>query len=702
MLRERPLLLSSRTLLLGDVVVAIAILGVMLVYFRPSLLLLQTTTTGGDTGAHIYSPWFLKEHLLTRGWLTGWSHDWYAGFPFLHFYFPLVILTQALLAYVIPYEIAFKIGTVIGTFFLPLAFYVLFRLLRLQWPAPVAAALGAIGFLFMDSFTIYGGNIPSSMAGEYSFSLSVGLCLVFYGLAYQLALEERGRPVLAALVLAAAVLSHLVPVIMVILVSPLFLWWSIQVRGAAATTRRFGFVYGLAFALTAFWAIPFVARLGYTANMQWGGIEGFGILFPRELWIYAALALVGGAAAWWRRDRRMLLLALPGFAGALMFLFLPEGHVWNGRFVPFWYLAVFACAAYGVGTLVPVAARMIWRKRTEAITLAMTALIAIGACGWILWDKKTTFIDYWIEYNYEGYEQKPDYEVFQRLSGALEELPEGRVMWEPGNELGRFGTPIALMALPYFADQPTIEGIYFESSITTPFHFIMASELAEAPSNPIQGLPYNEFDLDRGIDHMELFDVTYFVAFSDKAVEAADESDRLQEIRLVDDFHIYRLAHEGPVVIPENEPVVYAADDWFDGATRWFSGGDLQVPLMMEGPREWARAGDPNELPATPIHQTGGVVAATVDNETIRFSTEAIGQPHWVKTSYFPNWKAEGAEGPYRGAPSLMMVVPTQADVTLTYTRTWAEWLGIALTVLGIAILILPIGRRRLVAWAHP
>ena len=33
--------------------------------------------------------------------------------------------------------------------------------------------------------------------------------------------------------------------------------------------------------------------------------------------------------------------------------------------------------------------------------------------------------------------------------------------------------------------------------------------------------------------------------------------------------------------------------------------------------------------------------------------------PVVVKTSYFPNWEVQGAEGPYRLAPNLMVVVPT-------------------------------------------
>jgi len=35
-----------------------------------------------------------------------------------------------------------------------------------------------------------------------------------------------------------------------------------------------------------------------------------------------------------------------------------------------------------------------------------------------------------------------------------------------------------------------------------------------------------------------------------------------------------------------------------------------------------------------------------------------IGQPVLVKVSYFPNWKASGAKGPYRVTPNLMVVIP--------------------------------------------
>src|SRR5947207_675173 len=52
------------------------------VFFQlhPSLVLSNTTITGGDTGAHVWFPAYLRDHLLP--WrLSGWAPDFYAGFP---------------------------------------------------------------------------------------------------------------------------------------------------------------------------------------------------------------------------------------------------------------------------------------------------------------------------------------------------------------------------------------------------------------------------------------------------------------------------------------------------------------------------------------------------------------------------------------------------------------------------------------------
>jgi hypothetical protein len=60
------------------------------------------------------------------------------------------------------------------------------------------------------------------------------------------------------------------------------------------------------------------------------------------------------------------------------------------------------------------------------------------------------------------------------------------------------------------------------------------------------------------------------------------------------------------------------------------------------------------------------------------------GVPVMVKTSWYPNWKAEGADGPWRATPNFMVVVPTSKHVKLTFTTATVDWVGRALTVVGL------------------
>src|SRR5687768_791810 len=79
---------------------------------RPDLLFSVTTPAGGDMGAHVWLPDFLRDHLLIKGRLTGWTPDWYAGFPALTFYFPLPALLIVAADVLLPYGVAFKLVSV--------------------------------------------------------------------------------------------------------------------------------------------------------------------------------------------------------------------------------------------------------------------------------------------------------------------------------------------------------------------------------------------------------------------------------------------------------------------------------------------------------------------------------------------------------------------------------------------------------------
>ncbi len=84
-----------------------------------------------------------------------------------------------------------------------------------------------------------------------------------------------------------------------------------------------------------------------------------------------------------------------------------------------------------------------------------------------------------------------------------------------------------------------------------------------------------------------------------------------------------------------------------------------------------------------------------LEDHRISFDTTAVGVPHLVKVSFFPNWKVSGADGPFRSAPAFMVVIPTQQHVELNFQRRWFENIGLALTAAALAGVVAWAGLKR-------
>jgi hypothetical protein len=332
---------------------------------HPSKLFLNTMPAGGDMGAHVWAPWFLKNHLFPHGRISGWAPDWYDGFPALTYYFPGPYLAIALLSYVIPYGIAFKLVSVSGVLGLPFAAYGFGRMTGMRFPGPQLLAVATVPFLFDRYFTIWGGNIASTLAGEFSFSISLCLALLFIGV-FSVSMRTGKYRWLAALLLAGTLFSHLLPTFFAI--AGAVLVWLLQ-----PGRRRFwrGLAIGvLGFGVTAWWLLPFIVRIGYSNDMGWErstafmkglfpflcnshktdasvNCPAFNVVRPytMHLEVVVALAAAGVIGGIVLRRRTTLLITGLGLVFAGLFRFMPQGTLWNARMLPFWYLMVYFAAA---------------------------------------------------------------------------------------------------------------------------------------------------------------------------------------------------------------------------------------------------------------------------------------------------------------------------------------------------------------------
>jgi len=742
---------------------------IIFVVMNPWLIFTATTPTGGDMGAHVFGPAYLRDNLLPEGRILGWSNDWFAGFPAFYFYFPLPSLTIIALDLLLPYGVAFKLVTVLGLLALPPAIYFHTRAMRLNRHIALIAAGAGVVFAFLESFSIYGGNVASTLAGEFTYSWSFALSLVYLGLLMKAVRDDRRYTKWAALALALTALSHVLTTIVVIFASLFVLAWK---KGFWRTLT----VWVWGFAIAAFWALPLVARIGLTSDMAWTPLTRWEEVFPVELWLLLPIAIPG--AIWAIRKSARAAPMIGATLLPVIYYPLPtvlpdlfpevfdgtRWKLWNGRLLPYWYFGVAFFAAIGFGAAVvwmsrrlPGRVPKLWASLVFAVAFALAAGLIADSTEFPRWawgivaavgigvvaasllapamintrnfltttavaivvlgaTAGVTFIDGWSRWNYEGYEAKEPWPEYQSLMVELDRLPDGRVMWENNSGLNKYGTPMSPMLIPYWTEgsQKSMEGLFFESSLTTPFHFINHSEMSFKSSNPIPGLKYHSFDMERGLEHMYVYGVDYYVSFTPEAAEKALGIDDFELITTTEPFKIFRLPDTQLVEAATHLPAVYEVPDgslfgsltgsgsvtgtdgeplpsFHDMALEWYEDIDeMGRWVVADGPAEWPRIESIEERPDTEIDVPEDPVSnIVVEDHRISFTTEAVGVPHVVKISYFPNWTATGADGPWRAAPSLMVVVPTGNEVVIEFEDTWAELSGQILTIVGGAALII-------------
>ncbi len=625
----------------------------------------------------------------------------------LTFYFPFPFLLIAILDWFIPYLLAFKIVTVLGVFALPATAYAMGRLWRVRRPFPVLAAVMALAFLLMESYSIYGANILSTLAGEFGYMFSFALVFLFLGTAYR-GMEKPGFNmlfVLNCLILMALVLSHIVTTIVLVCLAPGLLlvnprWRSLGYLAAVAA---------VGFCLSAFWSLPFAANLEWTAHMAWNQLSSIKDLLPVQLLPAAGLGLIGVAYAVARRERKLLPLAWITIVLLTVFWALPNGRLWNARFLPFFYFSIHMWAAYGAAWLVrPFMVMMndLFRLRGMTARRVYTPVVAV-VIGAVLVITSTTAAG-WIKWNYSGYEGKAKWNEYHEINEFLNTLSPGRVMVEHGQKLDEFGTPRAFEIIPYWTDLDTMEGTLMEASFTAPFHFINQAELSKEASHAIIGVDYPGLDVPTGIAHLQFMNIPYLLTFSEEVTTKVEADPRAELLATFGEYHIFRISGcNGYVEVMENEPVRLRVkqSEWRSSAVRWYRNpADLSTALIWDNGEEvLQRFGsvEADQVPGLPdraIVTEGLVTNERLENERLSFDTTAVGEPHWIKVSYFPNWHAEGAEGPYLASPSMMMVIPTQSHVTLYYGRTAVNTIGQVLEILAW-VLLLGLTVWRVVLW---
>ena len=696
-------------MLKNNLFIKVALGSLLLIFLRIELVFSDLLPTGGDMGAHIVPTKFFVTELFNNFKLSGWSQDWFAGYPVYYFYFPLPPIITSLLSFLFPFSISFKTMVLISQVLLVISIEMLMRKNSKEFSF-YGFGVGLL-YLLTESFTIFGGNLASSLAGQYSFTYSIAFAN--FSIFYLLKSNHRYSTEIASLLIGLSVLSHLIPFMIYL---PIFAYYFLK-SNAKITIKIAAFLFFLFIAMR--FSISLFLNLEFTTNMTYTPYTQLSDLVKSDVLPFAIGAIIYVILS----SSRTTLKAVAGFElyfvsiSIFLFFYGPESALWNGRIVPFFNLGIiilfFNLLHFDIKNLTkkiqgkyPLIVFILsinsylmylyyskWGNTYSTTTISINLIILLMFLISINSEKSLiyttlvsltfgtlSYLPHWLNWNFSGYESKNNWSDITTLYEGLDTLEPGRIMWEPNSDLNKYGTPMVLMTIPMFTDHQSVEGLYFDSSITTPFHFLTVSGLAERPSNPVGGLTYINGEFDKGFRLMEELGVDYFIAYTSSIKDKANESENFNFLFSNEVFNVYSI-NTKKVELVEDSLHIFESPDFYDR---------LKNAVLRDGSEqsffEAAYKSFKEELNHKIIENYDESLTVrsekntdllisdlNIQNDLITFKTNKPNQLHLIKVSYFPNWKIKNGYGPFRISPSFMAVIPKDEFVEIKFESSKVE-----------------------------
>ena len=684
---------------------------VLVLFLRIDLIFQDNTPTGGDMGAHIVAiDTFIKD-FMPNFQINGWSNDWFGGYPLYYFYFPLPPLITFFLNLVFPFGVAFKIMVAMSTILVVYSFEKLMRKTSNQ--ISIYGISAGLFYVLTESFTIYGGNLASTLAGQYSFGYS--LAFANLSIFYLIKSKNNFRFPISSTFLALCLMSHLIPFI---IYSPIYAFYWLSKK---QKLNQKILSISIFLALVSRWSISLFMNLEYTTNMSYTPFSRLDDLIKEDIlpimFITAGLLILKHKYLIKSKSLNLFDIYIIS-SSVLLYFFVPEGALWNGRLVSFFNLGIVFIFFKTIEIFVE--DLNFYQQGVDALTILFLGVTIY--CLYLFYEKwsayesylnlyipiifliliyallnlknvdiqlnllivsiifsTVSFLPHWLNWNFTGYEGKNDWTQIESLYTQLENLEPGRIMWEPNSDMNKYGTPMTLMTIPYFTKHTSMEGLYFDSSITTPFHFISVSGLAKRPSNPVGGLSYINNQFDKGVDYLYDLGVDYFITYTEEIESKAMNSDRLIFLFSSEPFSVFEVNSSKVELIYQDIDVFSKVNkqegilssvfrdtnitNFFQKAYENFD--ELDEKRVVEVSNKiLIQPSNKNDLEVTDIKIT---------NKKISFFTNNPGELHLIKVSYFPNWSISKGLGPFRTSPSFMSVIPNQEYVEINFERTILE-----------------------------
>lgn len=678
-----------------DICVTLCLLYIPIGILQPDLLNLDRLPTGGDTASHIFYIAQFCHYFPSHG-LTQWLPEVFGGFPFLSYYFPLPFIGIFLLNQFLPLALAAKWGMFLAGIVMPAVVYGISVLwLGFSRSAGLLAGIAALAFLLHEQNSIWGGNLLSTLAGEFAYSYGMLFSLLTVSIWIK-ALQGRHLWLLGGILEAAAGFSHGYA----LLITGFSSFYLLLCGNFKQSLRFLLLAHGSAFFLLAGWLWPLLEMHGLTipndGAYMWSQWQEF---LPKTLWpilgigiLGLLLLLFGGIRRNWQaaQQQAVAFMLSAAILAATFWLSAVNVGLADIRFFPYiWLFSSIVCAWLCGESL----AAFFSKRRNYVLWLSGATVISI-AIPIVLWLYHVVEIaPQWSQWNHSGYEAKPQWRnltnLFPALSGSLN---SPRLIFEHDPANNDLGSTRALEALPMFLHgRPVLEGLYMESALLSPAIYQTQSEISQQPSSPLVRFPSGFLDPSTAAVHMQLLHADTALLRNTAAKQAVEASGAFIKIAENPPFTLYRLRNFASALISLAPLPLKAVtkENWLNHAFSWFK----HYPRMDFWPVytfDDIPPDDKKYVPPPVAKQN--IKLLQFEHEKIHFTTAYPGRPHLLKMAYHPRWQLATPGKIYLAAPGYMMIVPESAEVELKYGNTAIGNIGIIaslITFMAISLLFI-------------
>jgi hypothetical protein len=642
-------------------------------YFAPPDILNALPATGGDTGSHYWPLHTLVHQALPNWHIRVWNPGNLGGEPHLTHYFPLPYLLMAFLSLFVPLGTAFNIGSIFPVIVFPICVYYCFRGLKMKFPTPLLAMAASLSFLYNESFSMWGGNTLSTLAGQFAHVYAFNFFLLGIG-CLKWEMGKRKTPWISMWLFSFVLISHFYVALLMPIVFLVFLLFE-KSENFKERLRKLCIVGVGANLLSIWFILPMLHNSPWNTafGLKWGGANLINEILPKIFWPFLVVAVIGLLAIIILKITKamatdyfslILLVALFVLGSGLYFIFPKFGLV-DVRVIPALQLALVLIAAVVVSQLL-----------NFYFSQPFVFLISLLLTGILFWWPLKSVVNFpgWMIWNYSGWQSKTAYPDLQKLSEKIKgDFSMGRVIYENNDYSNAAGTVRVFEMLPYFAGRSTLESVYMQATVLAPAAFYLQAVISKTPSCPFPNYQCTGYDVRRMKNYSQLMGISDLILITQELRDQADQVDFLEKSEKFGGWYLYSFKEKPHLVEKVTKDVSWTSEEKFKADFYdWFRNYKPDDPLIAVDRKMDKKLFEEKMAKSKELtNKTDCDPQLKVEFDQMTLQTKCPGQLHVIKFAFHPTWKASSHDPLFLVSPGFIALFPSQEKITLKWGQHW-------------------------------